>query len=828
MSLTSFTIPSQSENLTEINRPWRVFLDIVYNAAVFSSITLISALDTGGDDVQSAFIYVLVTLILLAGCAFLAFRGRVKLAANLQMPILFLYFIFATIWTGDFGNLHALLAIGMFGTTLLHVGSFREERYSYIALFVGAGVLFGLSFYGNAGLLTSLTNVYRPLLTIFVFIQFGILAYVLIEQFNQFRLITKFIVSVVVLAFISITVTITAVSYLISRSATEDIISDLQVIADNSSLQIGEFIARNIFVLETFNGNQRLQEILFESNQSYNSVDESDIDSLLRRQEVIWRSADLDARATLKNQEAQAFLNEFSRFVPHELDLIVTDQYGKLLATTGNPNQYYYGDENWFFNSYASGLGERFISEPYVLERDTVDPLNEIDAFDEDDVVIGIDVAIPLLAFPENRSEPVTVGVLKSTLIVNDLFKELTPEGSRADELELLTNNLFFDLGNRTEIGAPEEPNFDLSIVDQIRQDGYTLAEFEGEISYLTISPVTSRTNLDVIDNLGWITIIHQNEREAASLITEQQRVQTIIGMFIMVVGGLAAVFVGRIVVTPLTNLAEFAQRIAQGERNIRAEVQTGDELSALADSFNQMVIQIEENERNLEQRVFERTRILETSSRIGRSLSSIVELDALVSAVVEQIKQSFDYYHVHVYMPSKDGEYLEMVGGSGEIGQQLLTIGHKMPIGSGLVGRAATTKTSILEPDVSQAENWRPNELLPETQSELAVPILLNEKLLGVLDIQNNIVNSLQREDVGAVEAIAYQIAVAIQNTQRYEEAQREAEREQLINQINQKILATSDMETAMKVALRELGQVLDGAKAVISLGPSRGNGHD
>ena len=827
MSLTSFANPYRSENLTEINRPWRVFLDILYSTAVYISLIIVGTISA--DDPLPAILSGIVTSAILLFSAILALRGSIKWGSRIHLVVLLFYFITSSFLADGVSTLHALLAFSMISTALIHAGPFYEERFSYFVL-VGAVIVIVTSFFitGTGGFASD-PGAYRTVGFIFFTIQFFILTYVIIEQFSTFSLVSKFIISVILLAFVSILVTIAAVSYTINQSATEDVVQDLQIIADSSALELGEFIAREISVLEAFNGNRILQEELIAENLTSNNLNETEIEAQLRRRQVIWRSADLEGRSQLLNDDVQTLLEDFDQFVPNELSLVVTDQYGQLLATTGNPDQYYYGEEPWFFRAYAAGFGSRYVSDPYVLDRETVDPLEELRVFEQDDVVLGIDIAIPLLTFPENRTRPVAVGTLKTTLVVNGILKDLSLniQGSRVEELDLLVGDNVLHVHD-AEISRPEEPTFDLNILEVLRQDDFALAEYEGTNSYVVASSITSSADLTAIDNLGWTMFAYQSEGAALAIITEQQRVQILLGLVILLGGSLAALAVGRIVVTPITELAEFAEQIAQGERNIRANIRTQDEIATLAHSFNEMVIQIEGNERTLEQRVMERTRVLETSARIGRSLSTIVELDALILAIVEQLKQAFDYYHVHVYIPSKNGEYLELVGGSGEIGQQLLARNHKIPIESGLVGRAAASKVSILEPDVSQAENWRPNELLPETQSELAVPIVLNEQLLGVLDIQNDVVNSLQKEDVDAVEAIAYQIAVAIQNAQLYEEAQREAAREQLINQINQKIVSTSDMETAMKVALREIGQVIEGAQAVVSLKGKRENGHD
>lgn len=216
------------------------------------------------------------------------------------------------------------------------------------------------------------------------------------------------------------------------------------------------------------------------------------------------------------------------------------------------------------------------------------------------------------------------------------------------------------------------------------------------------------------------------------------------------------------------------------------------------------------------------RAKELETVARVSVGVSTLLNTTELLQAVVDLTKNNFELYQVHIYLLDKDGVALKLAAGSGEVGRRMVAEDWQIPVTQlrSLVARATRTRTGVMVNDVRKSPDWLPNPRLPDTRSELAVPMIVGEQVLGVLDVQSDVVDRFTKEDTHIQTTLAAQVAVALQNAKLYEQAHVRVQYETLAREIDAKISRSMDTSTILKTTARELSQALGASHAVIRIG--------
>jgi PAS domain S-box-containing protein len=171
------------------------------------------------------------------------------------------------------------------------------------------------------------------------------------------------------------------------------------------------------------------------------------------------------------------------------------------------------------------------------------------------------------------------------------------------------------------------------------------------------------------------------------------------------------------------------------------------------------------------EEALQQRTRDLKLSSEVARQVTTQLDLQQLLSQLVEQTRATFDLYFVAVFIYHEDTEQLVLAAGTGEAGRYMLEneISFHIEARPSLVAKAGREKQNVIINDViiEDAHFYNPN--LPDTQSEIVLPMLVGDKLIGVLGFQSEIKNRFTPADMEIFSTLAEQIAIAINNAQLY-----------------------------------------------------------
>jgi putative methionine-R-sulfoxide reductase with GAF domain len=796
-----------SPNTVRARRAYLISLWTGILMTVMAVILIVSSRDLPLVNLLDVRVFAMFIAMIAFFSAWLARRERVVLGASMILASIYISILLTGfVISGISPALAAVVLVLTLGFTSAIFPPTLANRFNLVAIFV-AIIPVLLDILEPFPRIQDSTPVFTWSLALSLILLYGFLV---ARQFNTFTLRSK-----VIIVMVSITlVTSVVLTFFSSRSATQtytdNVGEQLALGATARAYKIGGAIEGQFDALRSLSLDTVLQQAAVEQNASYSNSDPNTILEEIQQLDQNWISSqdenDPFIREHLTNAVAldlKVFQNQF----PNHSEVFITDKYGALVGSTNLTSDYNQSDEEWWQAAYNDGKGNYYISQ--------------VPSYDESVKQYSILMALPLV---DSTGE--IAGVLRSTYLLSDIENILQATNlGKTGEIDIV-----FPADTPMHIHEGEFSQADpalISQIEQMNQTQYARINYEDTDSLIGVSQIQTVRDNPMIQNLGWIIILHQNAEEALAPVQAQRRGSLVVSVIIVALASMVAFGLAQVLVAPISRLTSVAEKVGSGDLSVRAETESNDEIGRLAFTFNTMTDQLQSTLQGLELRVAERTKALATSTEVSRRLSTILDEQDLVREVVDQVQQAFDYYHAHIYLYDENKEELIMAGGTGEAGQIMLSRGHKIPKGKGLVGRAADTNLIVLVSDTVSDPAWLPNELLPNTKSEVAVPISIADNVLGVLDVQDDEVNSLKPQDADLLQAIANQVAVALQNARAYREAQIRASQETLIGNIGQQIQSTTKVEDALKIAVRELGRALNKETAVkLNLSKSD-NGH-
>jgi signal transduction histidine kinase len=198
------------------------------------------------------------------------------------------------------------------------------------------------------------------------------------------------------------------------------------------------------------------------------------------------------------------------------------------------------------------------------------------------------------------------------------------------------------------------------------------------------------------------------------------------------------------------------------------------------------------------EETIRKRAAEMQAVAEVGAEASATLDPVELLWNVTDLTKERFGLYHAHIYLLDESGNNLVLAAGAGEVGRLMVASSHRIPMQHerSLVVRAGRTRQSVIVNDVTRAPDFLPNPMLPMTRAELAVPMIVGDQVIGVLDVQADRVDYFSDEDLQVQSTLASQIAVAVNNARLFEQTQRRATEMQAVAEVGAEASATLDQD--------------------------------
>jgi signal transduction histidine kinase len=255
--------------------------------------------------------------------------------------------------------------------------------------------------------------------------------------------------------------------------------------------------------------------------------------------------------------------------------------------------------------------------------------------------------------------------------------------------------------------------------------------------------------------------------------------------VFLLLAGLALLIFMGRSVIQPIESIARTISQFGPHNLAARTEVYTEDEIGVLASNINQMAGELEKSylslqaaRDELEEKVELRTRgerrrseQLRAINGVSRRISAILSLDELLPYVTISMQQTFNYYNVNIFLLDSTSDGVVLKAGAGGYNKPA-PLGFLVRLNDGIVGKVAGTGQAVNSGEAGQDSGSGLSQELPDTKSELAVPIMVGNETIGVVDIRSAEMQAFDEIDLFTVQTLGDQLAIAIENARLYQES--------------------------------------------------------
>jgi len=189
----------------------------------------------------------------------------------------------------------------------------------------------------------------------------------------------------------------------------------------------------------------------------------------------------------------------------------------------------------------------------------------------------------------------------------------------------------------------------------------------------------------------------------------------------------------------------------------------------------------------------------------VTSQIANVTDLDELCLRVTKLIQQTFNYYYVAIFTLDQSGENLQFRASASQTQENRQTV-LTARLGEGVIGHAAMNADEFWVPDVQKDEHYRYIDSLPETKSEVAFPLKIEQRILGILDVQSDQVDAFHELDRLVLRALADSIAVAVEGARLYSDVQRRAEQISAVFDITHALTSILDLDTLLDTVVETI----------------------
>ena len=288
-------------------------------------------------------------------------------------------------------------------------------------------------------------------------------------------------------------------------------------------------------------------------------------------------------------------------------------------------------------------------------------------------------------------------------------------------------------------------------------------------VSVLLVAPVGYHSTITVLVN-GLI-----GTQGALRSLQYQILVAAVVAL---VLGFLLSLLLSRGVSDPIHQIIAVLDKVENGDLKQRTTVNATDEVGELAVHFNRMITRLDNLQGTLESEVAKRTDQLKATIEVSGVASTILDPDELITKVVNLISDRFGYYYSAIFLIDESGQWAVLKDATGSAGQTLKSRGHRLPLGGkSMVGTAIATRQARIALDVGAEPVRFENPLLPDTRSEIALPLTITGRIIGVLDVQSIQEAAFTEQDIDTLQGMANSVATALDNARLFRETQKSLE---------------------------------------------------